>query len=74
MILLEQTIPQTPSVGEFASSHQESLPLRLYNVSYLSELICFEIMFSNKFFNFKSLYISPSQSSDTLRTLSITLI
>ena len=43
---------------------KESLPLRLYNVSYLGELICFEIMFSNKFFNFKSLYISPSQSSD----------
>ena len=34
-------------------------PLRLYN-----EYICFEIMFSNKFCNFISLYRSPSLSSD----------
>ena len=43
---------------------KESLPSRLYNVSYLNECICFEIMFSNKLCNFISLYRSPSQSSD----------
>ena len=43
---------------------KESLPLRLYNVSYLNECICFEIMISNKLCNFISLYRSPSQSSD----------
>ena len=35
---------------------KESLPLRLYNVSYLNEYICFEIMISNKLCNFISLY------------------
>ena len=43
---------------------KESLPLRLYNVSYLNECICFEIMISNKLCNFISLYRLPSQSSD----------
>ena len=43
---------------------KESLPLRLYNVSYLNECICFEIMISNKLCNFISLYRPPSQSSD----------
>ena len=43
---------------------KESLPLRLYNVSYLNECICFEIMISNKLCNFVSLYRSPSQSID----------
>ena len=42
---------------------KESLPLRLCNVSYLNEYICFEII-SNKLCNFISLYRSPSQSSD----------
>ena len=43
---------------------KESLPLRLHNVSYLSEWICFEIMILNKLYNFISLYISPSQCSN----------
>ena len=43
---------------------KESLPLRLYNFSYLNECICFEIMISTKLCNFISLYRSPSQSSD----------
>ena len=43
---------------------KESLPLRLYNVSYLNECICFEIMISNKLCNFISPYRSPRQSSD----------
>ena len=43
---------------------KESLPLRLCNVSYLNEYICFEIIISNKLCNFVSLYRSPSQSSD----------
>ena len=43
---------------------KESLPLKLFNVSYLNEYICFEIIISNKLCNFISLYRSPSQSSD----------
>ena len=43
---------------------KESLPLRLYNVSYLDECICFKTMISNKLCNFTSLYRSPGQSSD----------
>ena len=53
---------------------KESLPLRSYNVTYLNECICFEIMISNKLYNFISLCRSPSQSSDELRILSITYI
>ena len=43
---------------------KESLPLRSHNVTYLNECICFEIMISNKLYNFISLCRSPSQSSD----------
>ena len=43
---------------------EESLPLRLCNVSYLNECTCFETVISNKPFNFISLYRSPSQCSD----------
>ena len=43
---------------------KESLPLRLYNISYINECICFEIMISNKLCDFISHYRSPSQSSD----------
>ena len=50
--------------GEVFIYFKESLPLRLYNVSYLNECICFEIMISNKLCNFIPLYRSPSQSSD----------
>ena len=46
---------------------KESLPLRLYNVSYLNECIYFEIMTSNKLCNFKSLCRSPSQSSNEFK-------
>ena len=50
--------------GEVCIYFKESLPLRLYNISYLNEWICFEIMISNKLCNFIPLYRSPSQSSD----------
>ena len=43
---------------------KESLPLRLCNVSYLNEYICFEMMISNKLCDFISLYRSRNQSSD----------
>ena len=64
--LLKLTIWQTPSVEKFASTiyFNESLPLRLYNVSYLNECICFETMISSKLCNFILLYLPPSQSSD----------
>ena len=43
---------------------KESLRLRLYNVRYFIECICFEIVISNKLSNFISCYRSPSQSSN----------
>ena len=52
---------------------KESLPIRLYNVSYLNECICVEIMISNKLCNFISLYRSPSQSSDEFENFSYNL-
>ena len=45
--------------------YKESLPIRLYNISYLQECICFNLMISNKLCNnILSLYKSPSQNSD----------
>ena len=43
--------------------HKESLPIRLYNISYLQECVCFNLMISNKLCNIVSLYRSPSQNS-----------
>ena len=50
--------------GEVCIYFKKSLPSRLYNVSYLNECICYEIMISNKLSNFISIYRSPSQSGD----------
>ena len=50
--------------GRVCIYFKESLQLRLYNISYLNECICNEIMIPNNLRNFISLYRSPSQSSD----------
>ena len=40
--------------------YKGSLPIRLYNIRYLQECICFNLMISNKLCNIVSLYRSPS--------------
>ena len=44
--------------------YKESLPVRLRNISYLQECICFNFMISNKLCNILLLYRSPSQNRD----------
>ena len=44
------------------------LPLRILNVQYLQESICFELKIGDKTCNFLSLYRSPSQSQDNCET------
>ena len=44
------------------------LPLRILNVQYLQESICFELKIVDKTCNFLSLYRSPSQSQDDFET------
>ena len=43
---------------------QKLLSLRILNIQYLQENICFELIISDKACNFLSLYRSPSQSQD----------
>ena len=49
--------------------YKESLPIRLYNISYLQECIWFNLMISNKLCNIVSLYRTPSQNSDEFQNL-----
>ena len=44
------------------------LPLRVLNITYLSECITFEISIGNKVFHFIHLYRSPSQTQDKFQT------
>ena len=44
------------------------LPLRILNVQYLQESICFELKIGDKNCNFSSLYRSQSQSQDDFET------
>ena len=46
---------------------KHSLAFRLLNINYLKECRNFEVSFGGKICNFKSLYRSPSQSSDTFK-------
>ena len=45
--------------------YKNVLPLRILNVQYLQESICFELKIANKSCNFLSVYRSPSQSTFT---------
>ena len=48
--------------------YKNFLPLRILNVQYLQESICFELKPAGKTCNFLSLYRSPSQSQDDFET------
>ena len=44
--------------------YKESLPIKILNISYLQECICFDLKIGSKFCTIVSLYRSPSQSAD----------
>ena len=48
--------------------YRSFLPLRILNVQYLQESICFELKIDDKTCNFLSLHRSPSQSQDDFET------
>ena len=56
--------PSDNRCGGVSVYYKESLPIRLYNITYLQECICFNLMISNKLCNIVSLYRSPSQNRD----------
>ena len=51
--------------------YRTNLPLRVLNISYLSECISFEISIGNKVRRFIHLYRSPSQTKDEFQTLKV---
>ena len=51
-----------------------TLPLRVLNISYLSESITFEISIATKVCGFIHLYISPSQTQDEFQMFKSNLI
>ena len=44
--------------------YKESLPIKMLNISYLQECICFDLKIRSKLCTIVSLYRSPSQSAD----------
>ena len=44
--------------------YKESLPMKMLNINYLPECICFDLKIGNKLCTIVSLYRSPSQSAD----------
>ena len=49
--------------------YRTTLPLRVLNISYLSEFITFEISIDNQVCRFIHLYRSPSQTQEQLQTV-----
>ena len=44
--------------------YKESLPIKMLNINYLQECICFELKIGSKLCTIVSLYRSPSKSAD----------
>ena len=44
--------------------YKESLPIKMLNINYLQECICFDLKIGSKLCTIVSLYRSPSQSAD----------
>ena len=57
--------------------YKESLPIKMLNINYLQECICFDLKIGNKLCSITSLYRSPSQTADEfdnfLNNLNLTL-
>ena len=69
--------PSDNRCGGVCVFYKESLPIRLYKISYLKKCICFNLMISNKLCNIVSLYRSPTQNNDefenVINNLNLTL-
>ena len=50
--------------GEVCIYYKESLPIKMLNISYLQECICFDLKIGNKPCSIISLYKSPSQTTN----------
>ena len=53
--------------------YKESLPIKMLNINYLQECICFDLKIGSKLCTIVSLYRSPSQSADAFENF-LTLI
>ena len=66
--LLRADHPSNNKRGGVCIFYRTNLPLRVLNISYLSECITFEISIGNKVCRFIHLYRSPSQTQDEFQT------
>ena len=62
---IQTTLLTIKEGGSVCIYYKNFLPLRILNVQYLQESICFELKIANKSCNFLSVYRSPSQSTFT---------
>ena len=62
--MLRADHPSNNKRGGVYTFYKTALPLKLLNISYLSECITFEISIGNKVCHFIHLYRSPSQTQD----------
>ena len=60
--------PSNNKRGGVCIFYRTNLPLRVLNISYLSECITFEVSTGNKVCRFIHLYRSPSQTQDEFQT------
>ena len=66
--LLRADHPSNNKRGGVCIFYRTNLPLRVLNISYLSECITFEISIGNKICRFIHLYRSPSRTQDGFQT------
>ena len=72
--LLHADHPSNNKRGGVCIFYMTNLPLRVLNISYLSECITFEISIGNKICRFVHLYRSPSQTQDKFQTFKSNLM
>ena len=68
--LMRSDIKSNSNRGGVSIYYKSALPLRVLDIYYLQESICFELKIGDKLCNFISLYRSPSQSQDEFEKLS----
>ena len=66
--LLRADHPPSDKTGGVCIFYRTNLPLRILNISYLSECVTFEISIGKKICRFIHLYRSPSQTQDEFQT------
>ena len=72
--LLRADHPSNNKRGGVCIFYMTTLPLRVLNISYLSECITFEISIGNQVCRFIHLYRSPSQIQEEFQTFNLLLI